>query len=97
MPARADDGDTYTISGVAIEASANSAKVSAPVAAGTTVTFSIDANKIEVKKNGNVITEGFALDYQWDDGLSVAGDKLSASIAADAPAPPPPMIRTSVS
>lgn len=83
VPARADDGDTYTISGVAIEASANSAKVSAPVAAGTTVTFSIDANKIEVKKNGNVITEGFALDYQWDDGLSVAGDKLSASIAAD--------------
>ena len=83
VPARAHDGDTYTISGVAIEASANSAKVSAPVAAGTTVTFSIDANKIEVKKNGNVITEGFALDYQWDDGLSVAGDKLSASIAAD--------------
>lgn len=83
VPARASDGDTYTISGVAIEASANSAEVSAPVAAGTTVAFSIDANEIEVKKNGNVITEGFTLDYQWDDGLSVAGNKLSASIVAN--------------
>ena len=83
VPARASDGDTYTISGVAIEASANSAEVSAPVAAGTTVTFSIDANEIEVKKNGNVITAGFTLDYQWDDGLSVAGNKLSASIVAN--------------
>lgn len=83
VPARASDGDTYTISGVAIEASANSAEVSAPVAAGTTVAFSIDANEIEVKKNGNVITEGFTLDYQWDDGLSVASNKLAASIVAN--------------
>ena len=83
VPARAHDGDTYTISGVAIKAYVKSAEVSAPVAAGTTVTFSIDASKIEVKKNDSVITAGFTLDYQWDDGLSVAGDKLSASIAAD--------------